>query len=151
MALVREKQIKEAVFFLRNLNEEDTNFFEANILLGSTFLLNEQYNLAVNKFNLTNKNFKYSNFEKLVTKTLMNYSNVFENHKSIDKDLFKDFPKNFTLIHEALLNCYLDNENVDYSFLKLINSENIDYTRYIFFLCKLFIEKEKSQRSTNYN
>ena len=143
LALVREKKIKEVVHFLRNLNKESTNFFEANILLGSTFLINDQYNLAVDKFNLANENFEYSNFEKLIAKTLINYTNVFENYKNADKDLFKDFPKNFTLIHKALLNCYLDNENVDYSFLKLINSENINYTRYIYFYINYLLKKKR--------
>ena len=45
-------------------------------------MANNQYNLAVNKFNLSNKSSKYSNFEKLITKTLINYSNILKTIKT---------------------------------------------------------------------
>ena len=38
-------------------------------------------------------------------------------------NLLKNIPRNFGNINKALINCYLDNEKVDESFMKLINSD----------------------------
>ena len=61
--------------------------------------------------------------------------------------MFKSFPENFTLIHKALLNCYLGNKNVDDSFFQLINSKNIDYTRYIYFYVNYLLKNKRVEEA----
>ena len=56
--------------------------------------------------------------------------NVFKN-KEIQNE-FKNFG-DLSFISETFQRCYLDDENTGSFFLKLINNEKTDYSRYIYF------------------
>ena len=65
LVLVQEQKIEEAASFLRKIDNEFKNFSEANIILGTTYLANKKYDLAIKKLNLINKDPRSSNFDKL--------------------------------------------------------------------------------------
>ena len=145
-ALVLDGKVQQAIYFVNNLKFINKNFFESNILLGINNLLDKEYDLAVNYFTKIVKNKKYNNFEKLIIYNILTYQEVFENKKI---NLSKKIPKNVNNINEALLNCYLDNDSVDSSFKKLINSKEVDYTRYIYFYVNYLINKKRYKEALN--
>ena len=113
--LVQEQKIEEAASFLRKIDNEFNNFSEANIILGTTYLANKKYDLAIKKFNLINEDPRSSNFDKLIANYLINYSKIFDKKIIVDKEFFQGIPENyedFTIIHEAFINCYLG-KNID--------------------------------------
>ena len=55
--------------------------------------------------------------------------------------------KNFALINDAFVNCYLDNEKVDASFLNLINPERLNFTRYNFFYINFLLSKNRENEA----
>ena len=88
-------------------------------------------------FNSIIRNRKFSNFEKLIAQSLLSYIKIFENQLHNYKTELNIIPenyKNFALINEAFINCYLDNKNVDENFLRIINPNTLNFTRYNFFL-----------------
>ena len=150
--LVQEQKIKEATHrFLRNINNQSNNFTEANIILGTTYLINKKYDLAIKNLNLINQDSQSSNFDKLIANFLINYSKIFDKKEIKDKGFFQNIPvnyENFTIIHihKAFINCYL-NTNVDESFLKLLNSSEVDYTRYIYFYVNYLFSKKRENEA----
>ena len=143
IALVLDEKVQQAIRFVDNLQTENQNFFESNLLLGLNNLINKKYYLALNNFNKIIKNNDYYNLEKLVSYNLLIYQKTFEGKESEKINLSKKIPKNFSYVNNALLNCFLDNDKVDSSFLKLINSSEIDYTRYVFFYVNYLISKKR--------
>ena len=114
-------------------------------------MANKKYDLAIKKFNLINKDPRSSNFDKLIANYLINYSKIFDKKIIVDKEFFQDIPENyedFTIIHEAFINCYLD-KNIDESFLKLLNSSEVDYTRYVYFYANYLFSKERNNEAVN--
>ena len=151
LVLVQEQKIEEAASFLRKIDNEFNNFSEANIILGTTYLANKKYDLAIKKFNLINEDPRSSNFDKLIANYLINYSKIFDKKIIVDKEFFQSIPENyedFTIIHEAFINCYLD-KNIDESFLKLLNSSEVDYTRYVYFYANYLFSKERDNEAVN--
>ena len=151
LVLVQEQKIEEAASFLRKIDNEFNNFSEANIILGTTYLANKKYDLAIKKFNLINEDPRSSNFDKLIANYLINYSKIFDKKIIVDKEFFQGIPENyedFTIIHEAFINCYLD-KNIDESFLKLLNSSEVDYTRYVYFYANYLFSKERDNEAVN--
>ena len=152
--LVQERKIREAIKFLNNADKESNNFTESNIILGTFNLLNKKYDKASYYFNLINKNSQSSGFEKLMANTLIDYNNVFnyKNYKeNKDKIFFKKIPsnyKNFTIINETLVNCFLE-KNIDESFLKLTNSSTIDYRRYVYFYINYLLLNNREKEAVN--
>jgi len=145
-ALVLDGKVQQAIYFVNNLKFINKNFFESNILLGINDLLDKEYDLAENYFTKIIENKKYNNFEKLIIYNILTYQEVFKNKKI---NLSKKIPKNVNNINEALLNCYLDNDSVDSSFKKLINSKEVDYTRYIYFYVNYLINKKRYKEALN--
>ena len=151
LVLVQDQKIEEAASFLRKIDNEFNNFSEANIILGTTYLANKKYDLAIKKFNLINEDPRSSNFDKLIANYLINYSKIFDKKIIVDKEFFQSIPENyedFTIIHEAFINCYLD-KNIDESFLKLLNSSEVDYTRYVYFYANYLFSKERDNEAVN--
>ena len=147
--LVQEQEIEEATYFLRNVGNKYNNFPEASIILGTNYLVNKKYDLAIKNLNLINQNSQSSNFDKLIANTLISYSKIFDRKKIENKDFFQNIPENyerFVVIQEAFINCYL-NKNVDDSFLKLLNSTKVDYTRYTFFYVNYLFSKKRGNEA----
>jgi tetratricopeptide (TPR) repeat protein len=76
----------------------------------------------------------------------MQYADIFKN-KEIKKE-----NKNFgsiSLISETFQRCYLNDKNTDSYFQKLINSNEADYSRYIYFYLTHLIEKNQIEKARN--
>ena len=75
----KHEEIPELFLYLKKLRKENLNFFNANLLLGISYLLEKNYMKSSNYFNSIIQARKFSNFEKLIAQSLLSYVKVFEN------------------------------------------------------------------------
>ena len=139
-SLISDGQVSKAIKQIKfSKNQNNSNFFEANILLAI---------YAINKKNFSNASEllyderiyeETSRFEQIIYQTLRSYNSLF-----LDKEIEKKY-QNFgqlDLITKAFQNCYLNSESKKSYFLDLINLNTGDYSRYLFFYLINLIEKK---------
>ena len=86
------------------------------------------------------ENFQKDRLDFIILNTLKDYLSVFKNKK------IQNESKNFgdlSFISETFQRCYLDDENTGSSFLKLIQNNRADYSRYIYFYLTYLIERNQ--------
>ena len=138
--LVLEGKVQQATNEIKqNLTEDNSNFFEAHLLLAADSLIRKNYKRSKEHLQ---KSYEFINNDRLsliIAETLKQYLYVFEENKiSKTKDKFG----NFSFINEVFQRCYLNDKNTKIYFKKLINSQNEDYSRYIFFYINYLIEND---------
>jgi len=148
--LVQTQKIPELFSYLKKLRKENLNFFNANLLLGISYLLEKNYMKSSSYFNSIIQIRKFSNFEKLIAQSLLSYVKVFENHSHDYETELNIIPKNyknFALINNAFISCYLDNKNVDENFLRIVNPDTLNFTRYNFFYINFLVSKNRNNEA----
>ena len=148
--LVQTQKISELFLYLKKIRKKNLNFFNANLLLGINYFLEKNYTKSESYFNLIIQTRKYSNFEKLIAQSLLSYIKVFENQLHDYKTVLNIIPenyRNFALINDAFVNCYLDNKKVDAGFLELINPNTLNFTRYNFFYVNFLVSKNRKNEA----
>jgi tetratricopeptide (TPR) repeat protein len=146
--LVQTEKIPELLSYLKKLRKENLNFFNANLLLGISYLLEKNYMESSSYFNSIIQTRKFSNFEKLIAQSLLSYVKVFENRSHDYETELNIIPKNyknFALINNAFISCYLDNKNVDENFLRIINPDTLNFIRYNFFYINFLVSKNRNK------
>ena len=140
-SLVLNGQVKDAIKQIKSSkNKNSANFFEAYVLLLVDSLQKQEFeksDLILNEFQ------KYQNdgtYQFVIFEILKSYKNLFET-KKIDKNVKQNFGK-LSLINEAFQNCYLENPRAKSNFLNLINSDDGDYSRYLFFYLSSIIKNK---------
>ena len=96
------------------------NFFNANLLLGINYFLEKNYKKSTSYFNSILQDRKFSNFEKLIAQLLLSYFIIFENRLNdynSELNIIPENYKNFVLINNTFINCYLDNKKAEENFL----------------------------------
>ena len=148
-SLVIEGKVQQAKNEIKlNLTENNSNFFEAHLILALSSIKKKNYEKSKEHLE---ESFKFINNNRLaliVAETLKQYLYVFENNKiPITKSKFG----NFSFINEVFQRCYLDDKNINTYFENLINNKknvsakNADYSRYIFFYINYLIENNRYQ------
>tara|TARA_Y100000768_G_scaffold388139_1_gene382399 strand:+ start:217 stop:1902 length:1686 start_codon:yes stop_codon:yes gene_type:complete len=141
MSLVLEDKVAQAVNFIKtNSNKKNSDFFEAYILLVLDSLKKNNINKSIEILNKIPEKLQKDRFDFIIVDSLIQYTNVFKNKKIQNKK--KNFG-NLSLISETFQRCYLDDDNTNSFFLKLINNSQADYSRYIFFYLTYLIEKNR--------
>ena len=129
-SLVLDGQIKKAVNQIKSSRKsKNSNFFEGKLLLVLDLMNKKKYTQASNiikSFNVSNEN----TYEFIIIKTLESFNSLFKN-KNLQSST-SDFGK-LSLIVNAFQNCYLNSNKTGNHFLNLINSDEGDYSRYLFF------------------
>ena len=146
-ALVIEGRIQQATSEIKqNLTKDSSNFFEAHLLLAIDSLKRKDYKKS-NEYLL--RSYKFINNDRLsliIAETLKQYLYVFKENKiSKTKNKFG----NFSLINEIFQRCYLNDKNTKTYFDSLINLQNEDYSRYIFFYINYLIENDRYDEAKN--
>ena len=145
--LVLEGRIQQAISEIKqNLGEDNSNFFDAHLLLAIDSLKKKNYKKSKEHLQ---KSYEFINNDRLsliIAETLKQYLYVFEENK-ISK--IKNKFGNFSLINEVFQRCYLDDKNTKTYFKNLINSENEDYSRYIFFYLNYLIKNDEYDEAKN--
>ena len=148
--LVQTKEISKLFLYLKKLKKKNLNFFDANLLLGISYLLEKNYMKSSSYFNSIIQTRKFSNLEKLIAKLLLSYAKVFENRLhdyETELNIISKNYKNFALINKAFISCYLDNKNVDENFLRIINPDTLNFTRYNFFYINFLVSKNRNNEA----
>ena len=138
-ALVLEDKVIQAINLLKT-NEDNSKFFEAYILLALDSLKKNNIKKAKEILSLVPRKFMEDRLNFIIVSSLIQFSDVFKD-KKISKEK-KNFG-NLSLISEAFQRCYLDDKNTDSFFSRLIENNQGDYSRYIFFYLTYLIEKNR--------
>jgi len=139
--LVLEGKVQQATDEIkRNLTEDNSNFFEAHLVLALDSLKRKNYKKSKEHLQRSYEFINNDRLSLIIAETLKQYLYVFEENKiSKTKNKFG----NFSFINEVFQRCYLNDKNTKVYFDKLVNSQNdADYTRYIFFYLNYLIEND---------
>ena len=145
-SLVLEGKVKEATYETKqNLTENNSNFFEAHLLLALNSLKKKDYKKSKDHLK---RSYKFINNDKIaliIAETLKQYLYVFEQNKILESE--KKFG-NFSFINEVFQRCYLEDKNTKTYFDKLVNQPNsADYSRYKYFYISYLIESNKYEEA----
>ena len=140
-SLVLKNKVTQAINIIkRNRNKDNSNFFDAYILL----LLD-----SIKKNNLVTANLYLTKMHNLAEQDRINlaileifkqYVYVFKEKKILNSK--KNLGK-LSIISETFEKCYLKDKDADQYFLKLLNDQESDYTRYIYFYISYLIENNR--------
>ena len=146
--LVLEGRVQQATNEIKiNLTEDNSNFFEAHLILALDSLKKKNYKKSEEYLQ---KSYEFINNDKLaliIVETLKKYLYVFKENKiSNTKNKFG----NFSFINEVLQRCYLDDQKTKAYFDRLVNSQNDGgYSRYAFFYINYLIENNEYKEAKN--
>ena len=140
-SLVLENKISQAINIVkRNKNKNNTDYFDAHLLLIIDYLkknnLSEAYSYLIEMENLVSDD----RVDAAILESLKDYIFTFKEIKILKNK--KNFGK-LSSISEAFQRCYIQDDNTDAYFSKLINNPEIDYSRYIFFYLAYLIENDR--------
>ena len=127
-SLVLNGEVKKAINQIKRSNT--SNFFEANLLLTLDSLTKKNYKQAKKRLNKLSTFQQSGTYEFVIIKTLESYIHLFLNQK-VGKN--NNNLGRIDLITNAFQNCYLNSKKTKSHFLNLINSQEGDYSRYLFF------------------
>ena len=144
-SLVLEKKVSQAINVIhRNRNKQNTNFFDAELLIILDSLKKNNINKAYDDVVLALDNEKQNRFNIAILETLKQYIYVFKEKKLIQEKIgFGDL----SLIAETFQRCYLDDLKTENFFSNLINKNDADYTRYIYFYLGYLVSKNKLEEA----
>ena len=137
-SLILDGQVKKAINQIKFTKK--TNFFEAQLLIILDYITNRKYKEAENKISELLKYENENTYEFVILKSLesYNYSFFYKKIKKKDGKLGR-----IDLISDAFQNCYLNSKKTNSSFLNLINFQDNDYSRYLFFYLGNLIENQE--------
>jgi tetratricopeptide (TPR) repeat protein len=146
-SLILEDKVHQATNEVKkNFTENNSNFFEAHLILALDSIKNKNYKKSKEHLK---ESYKFINNDKLaliIAETLKQYLYVFEKNKiPITKNKFG----NFSFINEVFQRCYLEDKNTENYFENLINNKdnvgdkNTNYSRYFFFYINYLVENNR--------
>ena len=140
-SLVLENKISQAINIIKsNKNKNNTDYFDAHLLLIIDYLkknnLSGAYSHLIEMENLISDD----RVDAAILESLKDYIFTFKEIKILKNK--KNFGK-LSSISEAFQRCYIQDDNTDAYFSKLINNPEIDYSRYIFFYLGYLIENDR--------
>ena len=146
-SLVLEGRVQQASNEIKkNLTKNNSNFFEAHLLLALDALKKKNYKKSEKHLVQSYQFINNDRIALIAAETLKEYLYVFEKNKILKKK--RELGK-FSLIKEVFLKCYLGDKNTQVYFENLINysdngrTQDDDYSRYIFFYINFLIENNR--------
>ena len=140
-SLVLENKIFQAINTIKkNKGKKNSDFFDAYLLLLVDSLKNNDFDLAYDYISEANNFVQQDRFNKAILETLRQYVYVFKEKKILNNK--KNFG-NLSIISDTFLRCYLDDPKTDSYFSNLINNNESDFTRYIYFYLSYLVENNR--------
>ena len=140
LSLLSEGKTEKAInYILRNEKDTKLNFFEANLLLYSDSILKKDFLRAEKYVSRINEFKDIGTFENIIAQTIQSFNYLFLNGSMQQT---KNNLGKLTLINRALQECYIGSGRDKNYFLNLINSEDGDYSRYIYFYINSLINNK---------
>ena len=137
-------QVKKSINIIKqNRGQNNTKFFEAKLLLLIDNFKKREFDQNIELLNEFQSYREYGKFQYIIYEVLKSYNDLFLTRElNLNK---KKFGK-LSSINEAFQYCYLNQPETNLKFINLINSDEGDYTRYLFFYLNNLI-KEKDFKS----
>ncbi len=130
-SLVENDQITKAINETEKAKlNTNFNFFEANILSYVDNIEKKDFIAAKSNISDIESLQKNDNFEAVISESLKSYTDIFLNKKIVETD--KNFGQ-LSRINSAFQKCYIEPNSPNNHFTSLINQEDGDYSRYLFF------------------
>ena len=146
-ALVLEGKVQQAISEIKqNLTADNSNFFEAHLLLAIESLKRKNYKKSREHLQSSYEFINNNRLSLITAETLKQYLYVFKENK-ISK--IKNKFGNFSFINEIFQRCYLNDESTKTYFDNLINTQKEDYSRYIFFYLNYLVENDEYEEAKN--
>ena len=137
-------QVQKSINIIKqNRGQNNTKFFEAKLLLLIDNFKKREFDQNIELLNEFQSYRDYDNFQHIIYEVLKSYNDLFLTRElNLNK---KKFGK-LSSINEAFQYCYLNQPETNLKFINLVNSDEGDYTRYLFFYLNNLI-KEKDFKS----
>ena len=140
-SLVLEKKVSKAINVIKsNVGRNNTNFFDAYLLLIIDSLKKGNLNQASFYLKDASNYVQQDRLNLAILESLKQYIFVFKEKKILNDN--KNFGK-LSAISETFQKCYLDDPKTDAYFSNLINDNQADYTRYIYFYLSYLVENKR--------
>jgi len=140
MTLVLNGEVQKSINIIKqNVNKNNSKFFEANLLLLIDNFKKKKFEQNIELLHEFQRYREYSEYHYIIYEVLKGYNDLFLT-KEIGLNR-KNFGK-LSLINEAFKYCYLNQPETNSKFINLINSDEGDYTRYLFFYLNNLIKKK---------
>ncbi len=139
LALTLDGQVQKSINLIKkNIDKNNTNFFEAKLLLLINNFKKRKFDQNIELLNELKIYGDYNNYQFIIHGVLKNYNDLFITREINGKNK-SNFGK-LSLINEAFKYCYLNKPETNSKFISLISSSEGDYTRYLFFYLHNLIE-----------
>ncbi|MDC3175159.1 hypothetical protein OA845_01415 [Candidatus Pelagibacter sp.] len=146
-SLVLDNKVPQAINVIKNNgNKDNSDFYDAYIILIIDSLKKNKFDEADEYLTQSLKFQDQNRINLIIFETLKQYIYTFKNKKILNNK--KNFG-NLSLISETFQRCYLNDEKTGAVFLNLINNQQGDYSRYIFFYLNYLIDKKKINEAEN--
>ena len=139
--LILENKVPQAINVINfNLNKSNSDFYDAYIILIVDSLKKNNFKKADEYLAQSLKFQDENRFNLIIFETLKQYIYTFRNNKILNNK--RNFG-NLSLIAETFQRCFIDDNKTSSFFLNLINNQQSDYSRYIFFYLNYLIDNKK--------
>ncbi len=140
ITLVNNSQVRKSINIIKqNKNNNNSKFFESNLLLIIENFKKKNFYQNIQLLSELKRYQGYDNYNFIIYEVLNVYNQLFLT-KEINLNQ-QNFGK-LSLINEAFQYCYLNKTETSLKFFNLINSNEGDYTRYLFFYLNNLIENK---------
>ncbi len=140
-SLVLDNNVSQAINVIKNnKNKSNTNFFDAYLLLILDSLKKKDFdtaNIYLNKISNLNQ---LDRFNLAILESMKQYIYVFKEKRILND---KQNLGKLSIISETFQRCYLEDKATDKYFSNLINDNEADYSRYIYFYLSYLIESNR--------
>ena len=146
-SLVLENKVSQAINVIKqNKDKNNTSFFDAYLLLLIDSLKKDNLDQAYNYLLKANEFAQQDRFDLAILESLRQYIYVFKEKKFLNdkKNLGK-----LSIISDTFQRCYLGDPKTDEYFSNLINNNESDFTRYIYFYLSYLIENDRLEEAKN--
>ena len=140
-SLVLENKVAQAINVIKNNSKKsNSDFFDAYVLLIIDSLKKNDFDKADIYLDQSLRFQEENRINLVIFETLKQYIYTFKNKKLLPNK--KNFG-NLSLIAEAFQRCYYNDQRTSPFFLNLINSQQGDYSRYIFFYINYLVQNNE--------
>ena len=140
-SLVLDNKVSQAINIIKNnKNKNNSNFFDAYLLLTLDSFKKKDFEKANFYLNKISSLYQLDRFNLAILESLKEYNHVFKEKRILNNK--KNLGK-LSIISETFQRCYLKDKTTDIYFSNLINDDEADYTRYVYFYLSYLIENNR--------
>ena len=149
ISLVLDGKVSKSVSELKATSEQKySNFFNLNLILILEEIKRNNFDKAKAKLINLEKFEQDGKLEFVLYRTIKRYTELFLNKKTSKNDINE--LGNIGEITNAFEKCYLGEMDTEKSFINLINSDDGDFSRYLFFYVNYLISNGKFELAKNH-